>query len=264
MTAWRGRIGLIKPTHRAKSFAFWYQNLPVGLECVPTFIGFRSGTRQTFTDAANLQRAEELGAQLREVNCSILTVSGSPPFLLRGAEFEDEWGRKLAQRLGIPVVTAMRPHAIALNTLGAKRVAVATYYRDELNNAIDRYFAGFGIESEIIPGFSLNAQSEELYATPLMALDEVSGEHVYRHCKQGVQRCSGRIDALYINGGGWEVAPVLEYLERDLGIPVVWALAAEMWLTYQMLGVSDPIENCGILLRERSYRIPPCSIPGPG
>jgi len=262
MSAWRGRIGLIKPTHRGKSFAFWYQNLPAGLECIPTFVGFRHGTRQTFTDAANLQRVEELAAELREVNCDIVTVSGSPPFLLRGAEFEAEWGRNLARRIGIPVVTAMRPHAVALQALGARRVAVATYYRDELNDAIARYFAAFGIDSETIPGFSLNAQSEELYATPLMALDEVSGEHVYRHCKRGVQRCSGRVDALYINGGGWEVAPVLDLLERDLGIPVVWALAAEMWLTYRMLGVSDAIENCGILLRERCYRVAPTDAVG--
>jgi maleate isomerase len=255
MSAERGRIGLIKPTHRAKSFAFWYKNLPDGLECVPTFIGFRKGTRATFTAETTLRRAEELATELREVNCDIISVSGTPPFLLRGHTFEQEWGRALSLRLGIPVATPMQPHAAALKALGVKRTAVATYYREELNDAIVRYFSAFGIDSAVIPGFSASSETEELYATPLMALDEVSGEQVYRHCTDGVRRLEGAVEALYINGGGWEVAPVIERLERDLGIPVVWALAAEMWVAFRTLGVDDAIANCGVLLRTPGLRI---------
>ena len=32
MYAWRARIGLIKPTHRGKSFHFWYDHAPDGKE----------------------------------------------------------------------------------------------------------------------------------------------------------------------------------------------------------------------------------------
>jgi hypothetical protein len=47
MYAWRARIGLIKPTHRGKSFHFWYKRAPDGVEIVPTFVGFRRSDRQT-------------------------------------------------------------------------------------------------------------------------------------------------------------------------------------------------------------------------
>jgi maleate cis-trans isomerase len=59
---------------------------------------------------------------------------------------------------------------------------------------------------------------------------------------------SGSVDAIYINGGGWDAAPVVDVLERDLKIKVVWALAAEMWLTYQKLRIDNPISNGGTLL----------------
>jgi hypothetical protein len=49
MVAWRARIGLIKPTHRGKSFAYWYNHAPEGVEIVPTFIGFRSEKRESFS-----------------------------------------------------------------------------------------------------------------------------------------------------------------------------------------------------------------------
>jgi maleate isomerase len=248
MTAWRGRIGLVKPTHRGKTFAFWYQHCPEGVEIVPTFIGFRSGTRQSF--AAGFQRAEELAADLVAVGCTIVVVSGTPPFLLQGLDFERQWGKDLAAKIGVPVVTAMEPHAIALEAMGCRRVALATYYNEDLNQAIENYFARFGIASVRMPGLSATGQGEELYATPMMALDEVSAQDVYRHCKQGLQRAGVSVDAVYVNGGGWDAAPAVDLLEHDLRTKVVWAQAADLWYTYHRMAVHNPVANCGSLLRD--------------
>src|SRR5438477_8834493 len=109
MYAWRARIGLINPTHRGKVFAFWYRHAPEGVEIVPTFIGFRKGEKREFADT--FSRAEQLAVDLRDVGCTILAVSGTPPFLLKGRAFEREWGARISQQLGIPVVTPIEPHA---------------------------------------------------------------------------------------------------------------------------------------------------------
>jgi len=248
MFAWRARLGLINPTHRGKAFAFWYRHAPDGVEIVPTFIGFRSGSREGFGLA--FQRAEEIAGDLKEVGCHLICVSGTPPFLLKGLDFEREWGRSLARRIGLPVVTAMEPHAIALQAMGARRVAVATYYGDELNQAIVDCFARFGIESAIMGGFSLSGQSEGLYTTSLLGLDDVSYMQVYDYCRRGLQRIGTGVDAIYINGGGWDAEPVVDLLERDLKTKVVWAQAAQMWFVYCKLGIDLRVPNCSRLLRE--------------
>jgi len=245
MFAWRARIGLIKPTHRGKSFAYWYKNAPEGVEIVPTFIGFRSEKRESFLEG--FKRAEELAVQLKEVGCDIVSVSGTPPFLLKGLDFERQWAADLSQKIGLPVVTAMEPHAIALKTLGVRKVAVATYYGSELNQAIVNYFSRFGIESELMAGLSMSGESSGLYTTSLRALDEVSYTDVYRHCKKALLKMPS-VDAVYINGGGWDAAPAIEVLERDLKIKVVWALAAEMWFTYHVLKIDNPVRGGGTLL----------------
>ncbi|HEY2919600.1 MAG TPA: hypothetical protein VGK77_11475, partial [Candidatus Binatia bacterium] len=149
MVAWRARIGLIKPTHRGKSFAYWYNHAPEGVEIVPTFIGFRSEKRESFLEG--FKKAEALAVQLKEVGCDIIAVSGTPPFLLKGLDFERQWAADLSEKIGLPVVTPMEPHAIALQTLGARKVAVATYYGSELNRAIVNYFSRFGFQSELMP-----------------------------------------------------------------------------------------------------------------
>ena len=89
MFAWRARIGVIKPTHRGKASHFWYNHAPDGVEIVSTFIGFRSGQRQGFLEG--FKRAEELAVELKEVGCNIIVVSGTPPFLLKGRDFERQW-----------------------------------------------------------------------------------------------------------------------------------------------------------------------------
>lgn len=248
MSAWRARIGLVKPTHRGKSFAYWYKNAPEGVEIVPTFIGFRSEKRESFLEG--FKRAEELAVQLKEVGCDIISVSGTPPFLLKGLDFERQWAADLSEKTRLPVVTPMEPHAIALEALAVRKVAVATYYGNELNQAIANYFSRFGIESEVMPGLSMGGGSSGLYTTSLRALDEVSHIDVYRHCKKSL-RDMGSVDAVYINGGGWDAGPAIELLERDLKIKVVWALAAEMWFTYHVLKIDNSIAGGGMLLSGR-------------
>jgi arylmalonate decarboxylase len=254
MYAWRARIGLIKPTHRGKTFAFWYKYAADGVEIVPTFIGFRSGHKDKFLEG--FQRAEEIAVQLKEVGCDIVQISGTPPFLLKGLDFERQWAADLSKKIGLPVVTAVEPHAIALTAMGVKKVALATYFGDELNQAIVDHFSHFGLESFIMPGFSGTGQTEALYTTPLLRLDDVSYMDVYRHCKRGLQSLGVSVDAIYINGGGWDAAPAVQVLEDDLKVKVVWAIAAEMWLTYHKLAIDLRLQGCGSLFSGNYHLLP--------
>jgi maleate cis-trans isomerase len=244
--AWRALIGVIQPTHRGKQFAVWYKNAPDGVEIIPTFVGFRSGQRETFLQA--YERAEQLAEQLKEVGCDLVSMSGTPPFLLKGLDFEREWAAALSRKLGLHVVTPMEPHAIALEALGVRRVAIASYFGSELNQAIVDYFARFGIQSVVMPGLRLTDHDEGLFSTPLLAMEHVSYQDVYRHCRLGLQESGASVDAIYINGGGWDAEPAIELLERDLRLKVVWALAAEMWLVYHLLAISSPMVGLGSLL----------------
>ena len=119
MYAWRARIGLIKPTHRGKSFHFWYKRAPDGVEIVPTFVGFRRSDRQTFENA--FERIEQIADDLKSVGCQLISLSGTPPVLLKGLDFEREWRDRLSQKIGLPVVSQMEPHALALVALGVKK-----------------------------------------------------------------------------------------------------------------------------------------------
>ena len=250
MYAWRARIGLVKPTHRGKSFAPWYKTAPEGVEIVPTFVGFRSGTRKGFEGGPD--RAEELVRQLAEVGCQAAVVSGSPPFLLHESTFERDFRARLEAELGIHVTTPNEPHALALRAMGAKRVAMATYYTEHLNTAFTNHFRVLGIDAVALDGYQKRpeASDQELYTTPLMTLDTASYLDVYNHVRRELRELDEPVDAVYINGGGWDAARAVEPLEDDLGIPVVWAIAADIWMIYQELGIKLAAPGYGQLLRD--------------
>ncbi len=248
--AWRGRIGLIQPTHRGKSFGYWYRLAPPGVEIVPTFIGFRRGEREAFEHA--FDKAEEIAASLVEVGATLIAIGGLPPFALKGYEFDMAWTERLSRRLGVPVATPMHACGLALKTLGVRRVALLSYFGEELTAALATYFSNYGVDSKVLEGLNLGRGSEGLFSAPLMSLDEVSKEQVYRYCRDAVLPHRGQVDGLFVAGSGWDATPVVEYLERDLGIPVVISLLGQVWYALRRLHVADSFDGYGSLLRDHA------------
>jgi maleate cis-trans isomerase len=242
------KLGLVKPGASAgrENVTFWRTHAPEGVEIMAADLRYGRPDRETFE--RGWHRAEILARELAGRGCDLIVISGTPPFLIRGRVFEDQWRVRLSSRMGIPIVTAMESHARALRFLEEKTVAVATYYGDELNEAIRKYLADFGIEAIALGGFSLTGQSEALFSTPMRIQASITSQQVYDYCYRRVRQHARVMDALYINGAGWDVAPTITKLEQDLGVAVVWGPVAEMWQSYRVLGISNPQSDCGRLL----------------
>ena len=248
---WRARVGVIKATYRPKNFRYWYDTAPDGVEIVPASLGSRKGEKRGFLDS--FARGEELAHALKEAGCDLVIVHGAPPFILQGRDWEAEWRQKVQADLGIPFLTAMQPHAWALKALGVKRLLAHTYYNDELNDGIVRYFAEEGMETVLAGGLRAAEHDEELYSTPLKALDDVDAGDFYRYARNAYARLGGdgaSVDCLYVNGSGWDAGPAVEPLEADVGRPVLWPQAMYVWAVYRTLGIDGRRSGFGSLLED--------------
>jgi maleate cis-trans isomerase len=250
------RLGLVKPgaTAGRENLSFWKDHAPGGVEIESAELGYSRGDRKTFKDGWD--RAERLVRELADRGCDLVVVSGTPPFLLEGLASERRWRKAVSKSVALPVITAMEAHALALQAIGASRVAVATYYGAELNRAVARYLGHFDIEVELLGGFSLTGESEGLFSTPMGAQAEITSEQVYDYCHRGVRDRARDAEALYINGAGWDVAPVITKLEHELNADVVWGPVGEMWLSYAILGITNTQPDCGRLLRSEEAVLP--------
>ena len=143
---------------------------------------------------------------------------------------------------------------------GVRRVAVATYYGNELNDAIVSYFSRFGIQSEVMDGLAHGSGSSDLYTTSLRALDEVSYMDVYRHCKKGLVKLPP-VDAVYINGGGWDAAPAIALARKSDSSDETTLMPAELSLLLAVQLITVPRMPVTIATgMSRPVRTGPCSM----
>jgi maleate cis-trans isomerase len=246
---WRARIGLVKPTYGGKALSFWYRNAPDGVEIVPAFVGLRRDERTDFTSA--LAHAAELVEALAEARCQLISVSHAPAFLSVGIDTERAWAIGLQARFGVQVSTGVSADVAAIRAVRASRVAIVSYYGPTLNEAIAARFSRYGVETVATSLFEpWRGPSSDAYATSLSSVDQLTSRDVYSLCRMALVGPAHNVDCLYIAGAGWDAAGAIEDLERDLRVPVVWSLAAEMWFVYSRLRIDNRVQDCGSLLRD--------------
>jgi maleate isomerase len=235
-TLWRGVVGMVRPTRRPGTLEELIRILPEGIGVVPLLLNFKAGSNAEFLDSIPLY--ERFAAELAEQGVDVIMLTGAPPFMLLGPEDEakltDEWEKKFKT----PIVTDPQMQVAALRAMKIKKFIGASY--SALQNKIV-------LDYMIQAGFE--ALSMEPIDVPFDRVAQISVETLYAHVKR-LYRRHPDADGVYIQGGGWQTARVIELLEQDLGIPVVHATICEAWQIHKRLHVRQTKPGYGRLLAE--------------
>ncbi len=235
MTAWKARIGYLSPS----VFEFpsdWSLILPPGFTLVATGLNVESHTPEQFDKAIGTLESSLSVFLAEEVD--LVLLAGIALATRRGYMAEREIVAALARRLKLPINSALGCNAEALSYLGAKKIVIATAYKDEINEKVRQYFAAAGFQVAGIRGLNV-ARPVDLVKLP----EEAS----YNVARQLFQEHSDA-DAILIHGR-WRSVLNAERLEREIGKPVVASAAASMWWILKALGLKIPIPGYGRLLR---------------
>ena len=236
MYCWRGTIGVVKPTFRPGSLETFTRLLPDGVCVVPRYVGVRAGTEAEFDEAIAV--AESRVAELAEFGVDLVVIQGVPPIMLRGYSFDGELTERLTRQYAVPVLTATTAQVEAFRALGVRTMVILSY----IQGAMNAKFAAF-IEQA---GFTVTG-IEEIRGVDFADVGEIPVEVIYREAKKAFVEHGG--ECVYLLGAGWDCLPAVEYLEEDLGVPVVTNLNAEVWATQKRLRIREPVEGFGRLLR---------------
>ena len=157
MYAWRGLVGLVKPTYRAGSLERFIRLMPDGVGVIPRYVGVRTGSEKEFQEA--LAVAEEKVAELADLKVDLVVIQGVPPIMLRGYAFDAELVEKLQRKYGVPVLTATRTQVEALQALKIRRLVGLTYFKDDLNPKFASFFEEGGFEVAAMKGLVRKCRS---------------------------------------------------------------------------------------------------------
>jgi len=144
-------------------------------------------------------------------------------------------------RSGLPWATWHAAIAVALRTLGARRIGLLTPFdRDGERNA-RRLFTDLGVEVVASFGFAC-ATALEIAKVPDRAKEQAILEHLATR--------EHRLDAIVQCGTNMSVLDVTERLEPVLGLPILGINPVTFWHALRQHRVQGPILGGGRLLRE--------------
>lgn len=235
-TLWRGVVGMVRPTRRPGTLEELIRILPEGIGIVPLLLNFKAGSKDEFLNSIPLY--ERFASELAEQGVDMIMLSGAPPFMLLGQEKEASLTKAWTKKFKTPVLTDPQMQVAALRAMKIKTFIGASY--SALQNKIV-------LDYMTTAGFK--ALSMEPIDVPFDQVAQISVETLYAHVKR-LYRQHRNADGVYIQGGGWQTARVVELLEKDLGIPVVHATICQAWQIHKHLDVRETKPGYGRLLSE--------------
>ncbi len=235
-TLWRGVVGMVRPTRRPGTLEELIRILPEGIGVVPLLLNFKAGSKEEFLNSIPLY--ERFASELAEQGVDMIMLSGAPPFMLLGREKEASLTKAWTKKFKTPVLTDPQMQVAALRAMKVKTFIGASYSALQNKIVLD-YMTAAGFK----------ALSMEPIDVPFDQVAQISIERLYAHVKR-LYREHRNADGVYIQGGGWQTARVVELLEKDLGIPVVHATICQAWQIHKHLDVRETKPGYGRLLSE--------------
>jgi maleate cis-trans isomerase len=238
ITGWRLHVGAIFPTPvPPRAIREWYDVVPEGIDVTTVSLSIQQLTDDDMESA--ILGMERAAKQLSNFDVDVIYQGGVPPVVVRGPGFAKELQARLEQACGLPVVTDMSAVLEAMRSLNLTSLAMATPFRQFINDRIVTYLAAEGIEVRANTALGIE-RNTEIRRLPIPL--------EYQTARKTFLDCAKPPAGIYIPCGGWGSIRNIEPMERDLDTTVVTWMNAWVWAAMKRGKVSEPIKGFGRLL----------------
>jgi len=246
MDGWRARLGFMVPPGTPTVEREMFALAPAGVSVHFARMVARGpvGTLANLQSraASQLEHMDETVDAIASVEPDVIVLAHTATSYVLGRDGDGELARRQEARTGIPFISALGSAALALETLGVRRLAVGTPYDQALTLRSKAVLESYGfkvVHAECLP--------------EVKNIFEETQRRVY-----GLVRSVDRAeaDAVFISGVGLPTLSVLGAAEADLGKPVVSSALSMLWNALRVAGIGTPIAGYGRLLQDAKYRPP--------
>lgn len=234
----RARIGLVVPSINTVMEAWAARALPDGVSLHTARM--LMADKLTPDGIRDMDRTDGMRAIRQVATCrpGVIAYGCTASSIVQGLAYDAHLRHEIDGVLGAGGRGTTAAHAIvsALETIGARRIAVVSPYTPEVDAAEHRYFAAAGFE--VLGGACLGI-------TDNFRLAEPSPDTLFQ---LGIDGWDATADALVISCLNTRSHAVIEALEERLGKSVVTSTQATLWHALRLAGIRDPIAGYGRLL----------------
>ncbi|MEX0409521.1 aspartate/glutamate racemase family protein [Aquibium sp. LZ166] len=198
-------------------------------------IGVPAMTEAGYAEA--IARLESACANLAGRGAEAVVLFGTSLSFFRGAAFDRELAGRMKNASGLPCATLATALVQALRSLGARRLAVATAYTNDVNAMFSSYFSAEGFAIDAIEGLDIVSLSEAEEAAP---------ERIASLTRR-VRERAPEADAVVISCAGLSTHAVCPGLENEFAVPVVSSAMVGAWAAVRLAGRSGSAPGFGRL-----------------
>ena len=238
MLGWRARLGLIltHPVVGMVPYEF-YRIAPPGTLLLAVGLGLPA--MEVFWGRSYDEvRDSYLGAvdALVEEGGGVIHLGGGDALLTFGLDGLRHLLADLAAASPVRVKSTPTVLGPALRAVGATKVVLAGNYSKPAFDITVSVLEENGLE---VLGIGAGPTSPGAGISPYPA---------YRAAKAAFQAHPGA-DGILIVGGNWTPLQIVEEMEGDFGVPVVTSVQAMVWSSFRWIGLNQPLQGAGSLLR---------------
>jgi maleate isomerase len=236
----RARIGVVIPSTNTSVEAD-YNDLR------PEEVTFHVARIFINTSIDSDDKAQETLRQIRDGSEKAVhdVCTCQPDHLIMGMSSETfvgglEGSRALTKRMeemsGLGVSTGSEATNLALESIGARRIAVLTPYQPSIDEQVERYFDDLGYEMVAM---------KSLRCPTATSIADVTGEEILEAIDELERMAGGKFDAFVQAGTNLSSFRVADEVEQRTGKPLVAINAATVWHALGQLGLDPALPAAG-------------------
>ena len=228
---WQARVGWIHPRVNSDVEIYdFYRAAPEDVVLVVTHLEVVDSAKKEQVEAS-LKLLERAVERLQMSKVASIMKNGAPVHLHGGVEGHKKILARLRAASSVPISTSSQALADAFHFLKAKKIVVISSWRAEsthLSSNLLNHLKSENIEVAGVEGIGRQLQSfEKIQMTPA---------EIYKNALEAAKK-HPTADALYIQSGTMATMDILDKLEQATGKPFVSSNSANLWGSFQPIGV---------------------------
>jgi len=178
--------------------------------------------------------AEKLAAEGAEA----IELTGTSLTFYKGEAFNQKLRDAVTKASGLKATTMSNGVIDGLKAVGAKRVAVATAYNDDVNERLHAFLIEHSLEPLVVKGLGIEAMTD---------VDKVTQNDLIEFGAR-VRAIAPDADSLLVSCGGFRTLEIIAPLEAKTGVPVISSMPHGLWAGARLVGMNGSAPGYGKLL----------------
>ncbi len=206
------------------------------LKFVVTGLGVERMTPDGFE--AVLPKIPAAAEKLAAAGAEAIELTGTSLTFYKGEAFNQKLRETVTKASGLKATTMSNGVIDGLKAVGAKRVAVATAYNEDVNERLHAFLIEHGLEPLVVKGLGIEAMTD---------VDKVTQNDLIEFGAR-VRATAPDADSLLVSCGGFRTLEIIAPLEAKTGVPVISSMPHGLWAGARLVGMSGAAPGYGTLL----------------